>query len=446
VRPRGSIGTHGSAPASGRRAAGAALLSFLLPGLGQAYNRDWALATVLAAPVALIALLAILVITSDAGDALSQLLDQRVLAGLIVLDLSLLAWRIVAIVQAHAARIEFSARAWPTWVTAALVIGAVATHAVPAYYAAKGVDTLGSMALEGRGGSVELGAAGGFVLPAPTFEPDLERGQRLTVLLVGVDFIPGRTHHLTDTILVATFDPRTRSGAMVSIPRDMYGVPLGDGRTYDAKINSLLSRAATDPEAYPLGGPATLKAAIGELLGTRIHYFAAVDIEGLKRVIDAIGGVDVLVEYPISDPTGGPTNGGLYLDSGMHHFDGDLALAYARSRKGAGESDFTRAARQQILLAAMGQKLTAGNVLLTLPSLLDAMKASVATDVPSARISELARTAQKVDFGALERIVLTPPDFVTPDPNSPAGYILVPDLEAIRQLGERVFGEGSAPE
>jgi anionic cell wall polymer biosynthesis LytR-Cps2A-Psr (LCP) family protein len=130
----------------------------------------------------------------------------------------------------------------------------------------------------------------------------------------------------------------------------------------------------------------------------------------------------------------------------MHHFDGDLALAYARSRKGAGESDFTRAARQQILLAAMGQKLTAGNVLLTLPSLLDAMKASVATDVPSARISELARTAQKVDFGALERIVLTPPDFVTPDPNSPAGYILVPDLEAIRQLGERVFGEGSAPE
>ena len=71
---------------------------------------------------------------------------------------------------------------------------------------------------------------------------------------------------------------------MISIPRDLYGTPLGDGRVYDAKLNSLMSTAAADRTTYPLGGPATLKAAIGELLGTRIHYFAAIDIEGLREV------------------------------------------------------------------------------------------------------------------------------------------------------------------
>ncbi len=89
---------------------------------------------------------------------------------------------------------------------------------------------------------------------------------------------------------------------MISVPRDLYGVPLGDGRVYNAKLNSLLSTASEDPATYPRGGPATLKAAIGELLGTKIHYFAAIDIEGMRQVIDTIGGVDVTVENAIDDP------------------------------------------------------------------------------------------------------------------------------------------------
>jgi anionic cell wall polymer biosynthesis LytR-Cps2A-Psr (LCP) family protein len=107
---------------------------------------------------------------------------------------------------------------------------------------------------------------------------------------------------------------------------------------------------------------------------------------------------------------------------------------------GAGDSDFTRAARQQQVLTAIADKLNAGNILVTLPGLLDAIRDNLATDIPEARIPELATAGQAVNLGALERVVLEPPTYMTAEPFSAAGYILHPDLEAIRKLGVSIFG------
>ncbi|MBA3587007.1 MAG: hypothetical protein H0W41_05130, partial [Chloroflexi bacterium] len=83
----------------------------------------------------------------------------------------------------------------------------------------------------------------------------------------------------------------------------------------------------------------------------------------------------------------------------------------------------------------------AGNLLLTLPGLLDAVRDNVATDIPSRRISELAAVGQDANLNQLEREVLNPQNgYVTPEPNSAAGYILHPNFEAIRELSERIFG------
>jgi hypothetical protein len=106
---------------------------------------------------------------------------------------------------------------------------------------------------------------------------------------------------------------------------------------------------------------------------------------------------------------------------------------------GAGESDFTRAERQQVLLTAIAEKLTAGNLLMTLPGLLDAIRDNVATDIPSSRIPDLAAEVQETDLGDLEQVVLSPPDYVVVEESSAAGYILHPIFEAISQLGERIF-------
>jgi LCP family protein required for cell wall assembly len=232
------------------------------------------------------------------------------------------------------------------------------------------------------------------------------------------------------------------------VPRDLYGVPLGDGRVYNAKLNSLFSAASEDLATYPRGGPGTLKAAIGELLGTKIHYFAAIDIEGMREVIDTIGGVDVTVEHAIDDPQYRDTltgERGLFLPAGRQHLDGAAALGFARSRMSAGENDFTRAARQQQLLAAIAEKLSAGNLIMTLPGLLDAVKENVATDIPSGRMSAIAAGIQEADLDGVERTVLTPDaGYVSVEPFSAAGYILHPNLDAIRALGERIFGTAAA--
>ena len=432
------------------RSAAAAALSFLFPGAGQAFNGQWGLASLLAAPVLLILVLGVLAVALGGRGVLARFLDTRVLVALVVLDLALLGWRLVAILQAHTLRAP-SFRGWPAAVTGALVLVTVGMHAVPAYYAAKAIDTLGTVAFEGGGQLFDEGDSEVDIeITKPTFEPDIKRGERVTVLLVGVDYAPGRTTHLTDTMLVATFDVESGEGALISIPRDLYGVPLGDGRTWDAKLNSLMVRASQDPTNFPLGGPGTLKAAIGELLGTRIHYFAAIDLAGLREVIDTIGGVDITVERAVADPAFddpfGVVRGGFYIDAGTHHLDGATALAYVRSRMGAGDSDFTRAARQQQVLTAIAGKLTAGNILVTLPGLLDAVRDNVATDIPQDRMSEIALAGEKVNLGSLERVVLEPPTYVTPEPFSAAGYILHPDLAAIRDLGESIFGSSAIDE
>ncbi len=439
---------HRSRPArrADSRSAAAALLSFVFPGTGQAYNRQWALAALFALPVLLVVGLMLVVAVQDRGNTLSRLLDIRVLVALIILDLALLGWRLVAIIQAHHERSPFDRRFWTTWLTGGLVVATLAMHALPAYYATKAIDTLDSVALEG-GGALFDGRGGGVAVSTPSFEPDLGLGERVNVLLVGIDFAQGRDQHLTDTMLVATLDPDTGEGALVSVPRDLYGVPLGDGRVYNAKLNSLMSNAADDPDTYPLGGPGTLKAAIGELLGTRIHYFAAIDIDGMRQVVDTIGGVEVFVERAIQDPQYSDTatgQRGFYLSPGRHYLDGMTAMAFARSRLGAGDSDFTRAERQQVLLTAIAQKLTEGNLLVTLPGLLDAVRDNVATDIPSDRIPAIAAEVQDADLGGLEQVVLTPPDYVTVEPNSAAGYILIPNLDAIHELGTRIFGTTTA--
>lgn len=429
------------------RSAAASLLSFLFPGLGQAYNGQWALASLLAVPVLLLVALGILVVILDGGGGvISRLLDPRVLVALIVLDVALLGWRLVAILQAHAERASMTLRTWPTWITALLVVATVGMHALPAYYAGKAIDTLDRVSLEGGGRLFDDRNGRDVQIPTPSMQPEL--GERITILLLGVDFAPGRDHHLTDTMLVATLDPESGAVAMISVPRDLYGVPLGDGRVYNDKLNSLMARASADGVTYPRGGPGTLKAAVGDLLGTRIHYFAAIDMEGMRQLIDAVGGVDVVVERTINDTgyhdaiTG---RRGFYIEAGPHHLDGETAMAYVRSRKAAGENDFTRAERQQQVLTAIAEKLSAGNLLVTLPGLLDTVRDNVATDIPQRRISELAASGQEADLADVERVVLTPDDgYVWVEPASAAGYVLHPNLEVIRALGEQIFGSSTA--
>lgn len=428
------------------RASLAALLSFLFPGLGQAYNGEAGVAWALAAPIVLLVTGVIFAVSALGGNLLLKFLDIRFLVTLVVLDALLLAWRLFAIIEAYAQREPPHLRRWTTYAVSGLVILTIGMHVLPGYWAVKAIDTLNGVAQGGSGGNSELHDSFGGVtveLPSPSEVPS--RPGRINVLLVGIDWKPGRAEHLTDTILVVSIDPTTGQTSMISVPRDLYGVKLPDGKTYNAKINSLLIIATGNKTRYPLGGVGTLKATIGELLGIHIDYFAAINLYGFRSAVDSIGGVDVTVTRTINDPTYRWDNGklGFYLSAGKHHLNGEVALAYVRSRKGVGDNDFTRAARQQQLLTAIRDKLTAGNLLTQLPSLLDAVKSALSTDIPAGEFPKLAQIVQNAGLSDVQRAVIQPPLVKAIFPGPGGAYILSPDFQAILALGQRLMGDGA---
>ena len=225
-------------------------------------------------------------------------------------------------------------------------------------------------------------------------------GERINVLLVGVDKLPDRTASLTDTMIVASLDPVGKTVSMLSLPRDMVGVPLGNGDVYGPKLNSLMSFAERNPESFPKGGMRTLEDAVGALLGIPIHYYARIDFIGFIAMVDAVGGVDIDVKRTLRAKHYdgyGLTTKGFRLTKGVHHLTGAEALAYARIRKGVGETDFTRAGRQQEVIVALRSSVTSGGSLFwRLPDLLDAVANTIKTNVPTTRLPELAAIIDEV--------------------------------------------------
>jgi polyisoprenyl-teichoic acid--peptidoglycan teichoic acid transferase len=277
-------------------------------------------------------------------------------------------------------------------------------------------------------------------------QPD--EGERINVLIVGVDTTSKRTATLTDTMMVASLDPVAGSVSMVSLPRDLVNVPLGNGDVYGPKLNSLMAFADRHPELFPNGGLWALQDAAGALLGIPIHYYATMDMAGFIEMVDAVGGVDITVKQGFEDPNYdgyGTDQRGFSITKGPHHLDGIEALAYARVRKAKGESDFTRAARQQEILAALRKKATSGGSLFwQLPDLLKAVGKSVRTDLPTERLPALAAIMDESGNDTMVRVVIKFP-LVHPL-ETKYGDGQDPDIEAILAMAATLFPEpGGVP-
>ncbi len=267
---------------------------------------------------------------------------------------------------------------------------------------------------------------------------------RVNVLLVGVDSTKQRNEALTDTMMVVSLDPVGHTVSMVSLPRDLVGVPLGDGNVYGPKLNSLLSYAQRNPDEFPKGGMATLEGAVGALLGIKIQYYARIDFAGFIDMVDAVGGVDITVKKDLDDPTYdgfGLDHRGFSITKGDHHLTGAEALAYARIRKPLGESDFTRADRQQRILVALKAGATdgGGSLLWELPGLLDAVGKTIKTDLPIDRLPDLAAIMDEMKGGKITRAVINHP--LVDSKLTRYGSSLVPDVKAIQAMAATLFPE-----
>lgn len=439
----------------------AAFLSFVFPGLGHAYAGAWHRALAFAAvPLLLLSLSAGLALHLGL-EFLGYLVQPVVLQGLLVADVIGLVYRAVATVDAYQVTARLNAataggggrlgqprvRLHPVSLAGLLAVILVLAggHVALAYRDMQALDFVSSVFDTGGATPTPATPSPGTTAPpsaAPAATiPPWNGKDRLNILLIGADQRPKDSTFNTDTLIVVSIDPVSRSVVMFSIPRDTVDIPLPPiparavyGLTYSNKINSIWTAAQSRPDLFPGGGYPALKQIMGYMYGINISYYVEVNFEGFKAVVDTLGGVTINVQIPVVDdsyPDETNSHERLYIPTGIQHMNGTEALAYARSRHGSALGDFDRAQRQQRVLVAIRQQANIPRIFANLDSLLTDLKSAVHTDIPVGTLPSLLDLSNQVGTGSITSILFTPPTYET-EVNDPTWYHIEPNIPKIR--------------
>lgn len=446
-------------PDSRRSPTIAAFLSFCWPGLGQLYAGRRGLALLLGLPVVSIATFFIAQALGGVAVLGSRMFVPAFALSVLALAIIVGVWRLAAIVEAFgsvgtpADRRRPAARA----VLAVLVVLVVGSHALLGYYSWAFVDASNRIFVGGdapqpsllpgqtpnpSAASNGVGFGNGSAISPPT------ASSRVTILLTGIDAYRTRSEALNDTLLVVSFDPVAKTAALLSIPRDTSEFKLYFGGVFHGKINSLMTWVYGHPKSSPNNPVDTLTKEIGYLLGIPINFYAAIDLAHFEKMIDLVGGVDVNNPKVINDPLydwldGSPQ--GFQLSPGPHHLNGRLALAYVRSRQGVGDSDYTRAARQQEVLVSLARKMASPAGIAQLPALLDAAANAIKTDLPADEVPTMVQAASGFNPAKITRIVLGPPYNYHPNSATTGGvWTSRLYMNKVASLSVKLFGTDSA--
>jgi LCP family protein required for cell wall assembly len=282
-----------------------------------------------------------------------------------------------------------------------------------------------------------------------------EENDRINILLIGMG---GEGHdgaYLADTIILASLKPSTKQVSLIAIPRDMQ-VPLAEAGW--RKVNNI--NAFAEAAVPGSGGQATIES-LSKLLDINIDYYIRADFEGFKNVIDEIGGIQVNVEntfddyaYPILGQEDNPNYYAryehLHLDQGLQTMNGSLALKYSRSRHASGleGSDFARARRQQLVLAAVKEKLLSKQTLLnpvTIGKLINEFNKNISTNLEVWEMLKLWNLFKDVKKDEIINKGLSdaPDGLLVSTISSEGAYILVPvsgNFTQIKNFIRDIFG------
>ena len=219
-------------------------------------------------------------------------------------------------------------------------------------------------------GQVERGA----------FAPGLPSNGPLFVLVIGSDARPGRSavNARADSIHIVGVNPRLGRVSILGIPRDSWVSIPGSGTN---KINA----------ALVLGGPELLVRTVEHVSGIHIDAFVLTGFVGFERLVDAVGGIDVRIPYPIDDSAAGA-----HFRAGPEHLNRSEALAFARARHDVPAGDFSRSFNQGRLiiaaLATLRRQVAGGRQAALLPWVLAGSR-SLQTDLSLSQIFELLLAA-----------------------------------------------------
>ena len=273
--------------------------------------------------------------------------------------------------------------------------------------------------------------------------PDAWDGnERVTILLMGLDYRDwerGEGPSRTDSMMLVTLDPLTRTAGMLSVPRDLWVEIPGYGH---GRINTAYFLGEQD--RLPGGGPELAVKTVEKFMGVPIQYYVQIDFGAFVKMVDEIGGVELTVYEEIYiDPIGKDNT--VLLQPDNYRFDGELTLAYARVRYTEG-GDFDRATRQQqVAMAIRDQVLELSNLpalLASIPALYQDLTEGIRTNLAVDQMIALGMLALQVSPDSVARAVIAPPEMVTFETVLYGGEeakVLKPVLDKIRLLRDEVF-------
>ena len=185
-----------------------------------------------------------------------------------------------------------------------------------------------------------------------------------SILLLGVDTgALGRTEQgRSDTMMVATVNPSSNKSLLVSLPRDTYAEIVG----YDTqdKIN----------HAYAFGGAAMSMDTVEQLLDVPIDHYIAINMQGIEKLVDAVGGIEVNNPFEF-------TYDGKNFPKGKQELNGEDALKYSRMRYDDPNGDYGRQERQRQIIAGVAKQVLSTKGLTNYRSILKTMGENVKTDL-----------------------------------------------------------------
>lgn len=235
-------------------------------------------------------------------------------------------------------------------------------------------------------------------------QADLEfMKNRVNILVVGIDESTERENwgsFRTDTMILVSINFDNNDVDMISIPRDSFvkiysakgGLVTSDQNvTGMNKINSAFSSGGGSKK----NGYGYACMTVSKLLGgIPVNYYLGFNMNVVKQVVDAMGGVDYNVDITVN-------MNGRTLQPGQQHLNGQQVLDYCRQRKGS--SDIARVDRQQRMIMTIFQQLKSTGQIVNIPSIYQAVETNIETNLNFTQISSLALLALKMDQSQLER-------------------------------------------
>lgn len=251
-----------------------------------------------------------------------------------------------------------------------------------------------------------------------------KEGDSMTVVLYGIDDDAQREQQgmgqRSDSIVLMSVNPKDKKTVMVSVPRDTRAKIVGKGTA--EKIN----------HAYAYGGPKMAVNSLEKLMGVPVDHYISIDMDGVKTVVDELGGVNVTSNASFTTKT---TNGTYSFKQGQSYkMDGKEALAYMRSRKedGAG-GDEGRQLRQQQVITAVAREAFSVNSVTKLNGIFKAAQDNLKTDLSFVQLNRFKSDYDKAQDN-VERLTINGQNALGDDNL----YYFYPDKNSLKEVKEKL--------